>query len=91
MNFNLVKDNIESYVMKMISVKMTNPFELENLCLLKLKIAEIELFFKMMEKHYRILINLLFVSDNFLKEITNFIAYNYPIITQECILTPKLQ
>ena len=87
MNFNLVKDHIESYVMKMISVKMTNPIELEKLSLLKLKITEIELLFKMTEKDYRKLINLLFVSDNCLKQITEFLAYNYPITTQECILS----
>ena len=77
--------------MKMISVKITNPIELEKLCLLKPKIAEIKLLFKMTKKDYRILINLLFVSDNVLKEITEFLAYNYPITTQECILTPKSQ
>ena len=87
MNFNLVKDHIESYVMKMISVKMPNPIELEKLCLLKLKITEIELLFKMTEKDYRKLINLLFVSDNFLKQITEFLAYSYPITTQEYILS----
>ena len=66
---------------------MPNPIELEKLCLLKLKITEIELLFKMTEKDYRKLINLLFVSDKFLKQITEFLVYNYPITTQECILS----
>ena len=66
---------------------MTNPIELEKLCLLKLKITEIELLFKMTEKDYRKMINLLFVSDNFLKQITEFLAYSYPITTQEYILS----
>ena len=85
MHFNLVKEHIESYVMKMISVKMTNPIELEKLCLLKPKITEIELLFKMMEIDYRKLIHILFVSDKFLKQITEFLGHNYPITTQECI------
>ena len=46
-----------------------------------------KLLFKMTEKDYRILINLLFVNDNVLKEITEFLAYNYPITTQECMLS----
>ena len=73
--------------MSTISIKMTYPIELEKLCLLKSKIAETELLFKMTEKNYRQFITLLFVSDNFLKEITDFLAYNYPIATQECMLS----
>ena len=46
LDFKLVKDHIESYVMSIISVQSTNPIELEKLCLLKSKIAEIELLFK---------------------------------------------
>ena len=71
----------------MISVKMTNPVELEKLCLLKLKITEIEHLFKTTEKDYRKFINLLFVSERVLKEIGEFLAYNYPITIQECILS----
>ena len=41
----------------------------------------------MTEKDYQKLISLLFISDNFLKEITNFLAFNYPITTQECMLS----
>ena len=73
--------------MSTISIKMTNPIELEELCLLKSKIAEIELLFKMTENDYRKFISLLFVSDNVLKEITDLFAYNYPIDTQECMLS----
>ena len=40
----------------------------------------------MTEKDYQKLISLLFISDNFLKEITDFLAFNYPITTQECML-----
>ena len=49
----------------MISVKSTNPNELEKLRLLEPKIKEIENLFKMTEKDYRNLINLLFVNDTF--------------------------
>ena len=73
--------------MSTISIKMTNPIELEKLCLLKSKIAEIELLFKMTENDYRKFISLLFVSDNFLKEVTDFSVFNYPITTQECMLS----
>ena len=41
----------------------------------------------MTENDYRKLISLLFVSDNLLKEITDFLAFNYPITTQECMLS----
>ena len=41
----------------------------------------------MTENDYRKFITLLFVSDKFWKEITDFLAYNYPITTQECILS----
>ena len=87
MNFKLVKDHIKSYVMSTISIKTTNPIELEKLCLLKSKIAEIELLFKMTENDYRKFVSLLFVSDNFLKEVTDFSVFNYPITTQECMLS----
>ena len=53
----------------------------------KPKITEIKHLFKMTEKGYRKFINLLFVSDNFLKEIDEFLAYNYQITTQECMLS----
>ena len=53
----------------------------------KPKITEIKHLFKMTEKGYRKFINLLFVSDKFLKEIDEFLAYNYPITIQECILS----
>ena len=41
----------------------------------------------MIENDYRKLLILLFESDNFLKEITTFVAFNYPITTQEYILS----
>ena len=87
LNFNLVNDHIASYVMTMISVKSTDPLELEKLCLVKPKLTEIEDLFKMTETYYRKLITLLFVNDNLLKEIDEFLAYNYPITAQECILS----
>ena len=59
---------------------------MEKICLLEPKIKEIEDLFKMTEKDYRNLINLLFVNDTFLTEIDECIAYNYPITTQECII-----
>ena len=70
----------------MIPVKSTNPIKLEKLCLLKSKIAEIERLFQMTENDYRSLIILLFISDNFIKEITEKLAFNYPITSQECML-----
>ena len=85
-NFILVNDHISCYVMDIISVKSTDPIELEELCLLQPKITEIEDLFKMTEKDYRKLIDLLFVNNNFLTEIDECLAYNYPITTQECIL-----
>ena len=33
------------------------------------------------------MLTLLFVSDKCLKEITEFLAYNYTITTQECMLS----
>ena len=53
MNFILVNDHILSYVMDMISVKSTDPIELEKLCLLEPTITEIEYLFKMTETDYR--------------------------------------
>ena len=41
----------------------------------------------MTENDYRKFISLLFVSDDFLKEITDVLAYNYQITTQECMLS----
>ena len=87
LNFILVNDHILSYVMDMVSIKSTDPIELEKLCLLKPKISEIEDLFKMMETDYRKLIYLLFVNNNFLTEIDEYLAYNYPITTQECMLS----
>ena len=73
--------------MDIISDKSTDPIELEKLCLLQPKITEIEDLFKMTEKDYRKLIDLLFVNHNFLTEIDKWLAYNYPIITQDCMLS----
>ena len=70
----------------MIPVKSNNPVELEKLCLLKLKIVEIERLFQMTKNDYRSLIILLFESDNFIKEITENVAFNYAITSQECML-----
>ena len=41
----------------------------------------------MTESDYRSLIILLFESDNFMKEITENLAYNYLITTQEYMLS----
>ena len=40
----------------------------------------------MTKKDYRKLIDLLFVNHKFLTEIDKWLAYNYPIITQDCML-----
>ena len=41
----------------------------------------------MMENDYCSLIILLFGRDNFIKEITEVLAFYYPITTQECMLS----
>ena len=71
----------------MIAIKSTDPIELEKLCLLESKISEIENLFQVTERAYRKLIDSLFVNDNFLTEIDKCLAYNYPITTQECMLS----
>ena len=73
--------------MDMITIKSTDPIELEKLCLLESKISEIEDLFQVTEKDYRKLIDSLFVSHKFLTEIDECLAYNYPITTQECMLS----
>jgi len=73
--------------MDMIAIKSTDPIELEKLCLLESKISEIEDLFQVTEKDYRKLIDLSFVSHKFLTEIDECLAYNYPITTQECMLS----
>ena len=77
--------------MDMIAIKSTNPIELEKLCLLEPKISEIEDLFKVTEKDYRKLIDLLFVNNNFLTEIDECLAYNYPITTKQCMLSLKCE
>ena len=71
--------------MGLISIKSTSRFELERLCLSESKISEIESEFQMTKKSYCNLIDTLFVKDNFLKEIDDFLAYNYPLSTQDCL------
>ena len=73
--------------MDMIAIKSTDPIELEKLCLIESKISEIEDLFQMTKKDSRKFIDLLFVSHNFLTEIDEYLAYNYPITTQECMLS----
>ena len=60
---------------------------MEKLCLLESKISEIENLFQVTEKAYRKLIDSLFVNHKFLTEIDECLAYNYPITTQECMLS----
>ena len=83
----LVNEHILSYVMAMIAIKSYNQNELENLCLLQSKISEINTLFQVTERAYRKLIDSLFVNDKFLKEIDECLAYNYPITTQDCVLS----
>ena len=73
--------------MDLIAIKSTSPHELERLCLLESKISEIESLFQVTKKIYRKLIDSLFVNDKFLKEIEECLAYNYPITTQDCMLS----
>ena len=46
-----------------------------------------EHLFQMTENNYRSLITLLFESDKFIKEITENLAFYYPITTQEGMLS----
>jgi len=83
----LVNKHILSYVMDLIAIKSTSPNELERLCLLESKISEIESLFQVTKKTYCKLIDTLFVNDKFLKEIDECLAYNYPLTTQDCLLS----
>ena len=71
--------------MNLISIKSTSLFELERLCLHESKISEIESEFQMTKKSYCNLIVKFFVNDSFLKEIDDFLAFNYPLSTQDCL------
>ena len=82
-----VKQHTTSYVLGIITVKITNHNELENLCLTDSKILEIEYSFKMKENDYHSLIALLFGTDKFINDITDAFAFNHPISTQEYTLS----
>ena len=83
----LVNNHVLSYVMDLIAIKSASHDELERLCLLESKISEIESLYQVTKKTYCNLIDTLFVNDKFLKEIDDCLAYNYPLTTQDCLLS----
>ena len=63
--------------------------KLENLTLTHSKIYEIKSSFGIEENDYRNLISVLFTSDLFVNEITETLAFNYAIYTQDVIPLEK--
>ena len=87
MTNKLVKHHITSYLFDLIPVESMNYNELENLTLIDSKISEIARLFKMKENDHRSLISVLFVTDKFVNDITEVLAYNHPIFTQDVLPT----
>ena len=73
MTNKLVKQQITSYVLVIINVKIINHNELEKLTLTDSKISEITRLFKMKENDYRSLISVLFVTDKFVNDNENLL------------------
>ena len=73
MTNKLVKQQIISYVLVIIHVKIINHNELEKLTLTDSKISEIALLFKMKENDYRSLISVLFVTNKFVNDNKNLL------------------
>ena len=86
MTNKLVKQYITSYVLDIIPVKIINHNELEKLPLTDSKISEIARFFKIKQTDYRSLISVFCVTDKYLNDITEALAYNQPIFTQDVYL-----
>ena len=76
-------------MLDVIPDKMTNDNEIEKSCLTDYKILDIECLFKMKEYDYRSLVTSLFETDKFINEITDALAFNYPILTQDVLPTKK--
>ena len=91
MTNKLVKQYITSYVLDIIPVKIINHNELEELTLTDSKISEIARLFKMKENYYHSLISVLFVTDKSVNEITEALAYNHPICTQDGLPTKRIR
>ena len=91
MTNKLVKEPITSYVLDIISVKSINHNELEILTLTDSKISEIARLFKMKENDYHSLIYVLFVTDKSVNEITEALAYNHQICTQDGLPTKRIR
>ena len=85
----LVKKHITSYVLDVIPDKGTNYDELEKSCFTGSNISDIEYLFKMKENDYRSLIISLFETDKFINGITDVLAFDYQILTQDVLPTKK--
>ena len=91
MKAKLVREHIKTYVLDTIPNKERSHSELENLTLIYSKIYEIKSSFGIEENDYRNLISVLFTSDLFVNEITETLAFNYAIYTQDVIPSEKKQ
>lgn len=89
MKAKLVREHIKTYVLDTIPNKERSHSELENLTLTHSKIYEIKSSFGIEENDYRNLISVLFTSDLFVNEITETLAFNYAIYTQDVIPSEK--
>ena len=85
----LVREHSKTYVLDTITNKERSHSELENLTLIYSKIYEIKSSFGIEENDYRNLISVLFTSDLFVNEITETLAFNYAIYTQDVIPSEK--
>ena len=89
MKAKLVREHIKTYVLDTIPNKERSHSELENLTLTHSKIYEIKSSFGIEENDYRNLISVLFTSDFFINEITETLAFNHAIYTQDVIPSEK--
>ena len=89
MKAKLVREHIKTYVLDTIPNKERSHSKLEILTLTHSKIYEIKSSFGIEENDYRNLISVLFTSDFFINEITETLAFNHAIYTQDVIPSEK--
>ena len=82
----LVKGNILSFVLTVISEKNTNRYNLELLTLIESKITDIVNWFNIKEDEYRKLMSSLFVTEHFTTEISEALVYHFPLSPQDIII-----
>ena len=87
----IVKQHITFYVLDIIPVKSIYHNELENVTLTDSKTSKIASLFKIKENDYRSLISVLFVTDKFVNDITEALANNYTIFTQDGLPTKRIR